>query len=485
MIPFDRELRRADRRGVRGGGADRPAGRDRGLGGRELPLRQGGEGRRRASCARATSSRRASCRWSRSRARPSPRPTSAGWSRPARSRQAAEFLGGPFLLEGEVVHGDQRGRELGMPTANIVPDDAFVCPGHGVYAAWAHGTRRPSTWACGPPSRPAAGCWSRRYLIDFDGDLYGRDAADRLRRAAARREALRVGRRAGRADAARRRAGAEICDRRLSAWLLPFPADDADRGQKREIVAEYGSGDDDTGSTEVQIALLTARINELTEHLREHTQGPPLAPRPADAGRQAPPAAQLPAAQRPRPLPRADRGARPAPMIEPGAQAPDFTLPDQDGQRGLAGRPARPDDRARLLPARLQPGLHRPAERLPGGARRARGARREAATASRSTRPSATRPSSEHLGISIPLLADFHPKGEVAQGLRRLHRGARRRRARARDDRPRRHGASGRTSRPPLEIPGANLIFDALGAQRDRPPEPGAGRPRPRRRAAS
>ena len=39
---------------------------------------------------------------------------------------------------------------------------------------------------------------------------------------------------------------------------------------KREIVAQYGRGDGDTGSTEVQVALLTARINELTEHLREH-----------------------------------------------------------------------------------------------------------------------------------------------------------------------------------------------------------------------
>jgi small subunit ribosomal protein S15 len=42
----------------------------------------------------------------------------------------------------------------------------------------------------------------------------------------------------------------------------------ADR--KREIVAKHGRGDGDTGSTEVQVALLTARINELTEHLREH-----------------------------------------------------------------------------------------------------------------------------------------------------------------------------------------------------------------------
>ncbi len=39
---------------------------------------------------------------------------------------------------------------------------------------------------------------------------------------------------------------------------------------KREIVGRFGKSDTDTGSTEVQVALLTARINELTEHLREH-----------------------------------------------------------------------------------------------------------------------------------------------------------------------------------------------------------------------
>ena len=39
---------------------------------------------------------------------------------------------------------------------------------------------------------------------------------------------------------------------------------------KQEIVAKHGRDPQDTGSTEVQVALLTARINELTEHLREH-----------------------------------------------------------------------------------------------------------------------------------------------------------------------------------------------------------------------
>ena len=42
--------------------------------------------------------------------------------------------------------------------------------------------------------------------------------------------------------------------------------------KKREIISQHGRADADTGSTEVQVALLTARINELTEHLREHTK---------------------------------------------------------------------------------------------------------------------------------------------------------------------------------------------------------------------
>jgi len=41
---------------------------------------------------------------------------------------------------------------------------------------------------------------------------------------------------------------------------------------KREIVQKFGKSESDTGSPEVQIALLTARINHLTEHLRQHRQ---------------------------------------------------------------------------------------------------------------------------------------------------------------------------------------------------------------------
>ncbi len=40
----------------------------------------------------------------------------------------------------------------------------------------------------------------------------------------------------------------------------------------QELVSKFGAGDADTGKTEVQVALLTERINQLTEHLREHSK---------------------------------------------------------------------------------------------------------------------------------------------------------------------------------------------------------------------
>jgi riboflavin kinase/FMN adenylyltransferase len=86
---------------------------------------------------------------------------------------AAHFLGGPFLLEGEVVSGDRRGRELGMPTANIVPDDALVCPSHGVYAAWAHGNPAAVNVGVRPTFETGRGLLIEAHLIGFEGDLYG------------------------------------------------------------------------------------------------------------------------------------------------------------------------------------------------------------------------------------------------------------------------------------------------------------------------
>jgi riboflavin kinase / FMN adenylyltransferase len=87
--------------------------------------------------------------------------------------KANRFLGGPFLFEGEVVQGDQRGRELGMPTANLVPDDAFATPGHGVYAAWAHGHPAAVNVGVRPTFDTGRGLLVEAYLLDFEGDLYG------------------------------------------------------------------------------------------------------------------------------------------------------------------------------------------------------------------------------------------------------------------------------------------------------------------------
>ena len=87
--------------------------------------------------------------------------------------RAAHFLGAPFMLEGEVVRGDGRGRELGMPTANIVPDPRYATPGHGVFAAWAHG--RPAAVNVGvrPTFDSGRGLLVEAYLLDFDQDIYG------------------------------------------------------------------------------------------------------------------------------------------------------------------------------------------------------------------------------------------------------------------------------------------------------------------------
>ena len=75
------------------------------------------------------------------------------------------------------MHGDKRGRELGMPTANLVPDDRFVCPGHGVYAAWAGYNRSHSaagaTSVFVPRSTTGRGLLVEAHLIGFDGDIYG------------------------------------------------------------------------------------------------------------------------------------------------------------------------------------------------------------------------------------------------------------------------------------------------------------------------
>jgi riboflavin kinase / FMN adenylyltransferase len=86
---------------------------------------------------------------------------------------ARHFLGAPYMVEGTVVEGDRRGRTLGFPTANIVPDDALVVPGHGVYAAFANGHPAAVNVGVRPMFETGRGLLIEAYLIDFEGDLYG------------------------------------------------------------------------------------------------------------------------------------------------------------------------------------------------------------------------------------------------------------------------------------------------------------------------
>jgi riboflavin kinase/FMN adenylyltransferase len=88
---------------------------------------------------------------------------------------AARFLGAPFQMRGTVVHGDQRGRELGYPTANLVPDESLVCPGRGVYAARADGAPAAVSIGVRPTFGMGLSLLVETYVIDADVNLYGRE----------------------------------------------------------------------------------------------------------------------------------------------------------------------------------------------------------------------------------------------------------------------------------------------------------------------
>ncbi|HEU4802355.1 MAG TPA: bifunctional riboflavin kinase/FAD synthetase [Solirubrobacterales bacterium] len=87
---------------------------------------------------------------------------------------ARRCLGAPFMLEGEVVSGDRRGRTLGFPTANIVPDERFVHPGYGIYAAFANGLPAAVNVGVRPTFESGRGVLIETHIIDHDEDLYGR-----------------------------------------------------------------------------------------------------------------------------------------------------------------------------------------------------------------------------------------------------------------------------------------------------------------------
>jgi riboflavin kinase / FMN adenylyltransferase len=91
---------------------------------------------------------------------------------------ADALLGTPFTLTREVVHGDKRGRELGYPTANLLPADGYVTPGHGVYACRAT-VASGATYAAAtnigvrPMFATGRGELIEAFLLDFSEDIYG------------------------------------------------------------------------------------------------------------------------------------------------------------------------------------------------------------------------------------------------------------------------------------------------------------------------
>lgn len=92
-------------------------------------------------------------------------------------KYAGELLGAPFTIAGDVVHGDKRGRELGYPTANLVPREGYVTPGHGVYACRVTlpgGEVVPAATNVGvrPQFVTGRGELIEAFLIDWSGDLY-------------------------------------------------------------------------------------------------------------------------------------------------------------------------------------------------------------------------------------------------------------------------------------------------------------------------
>jgi riboflavin kinase/FMN adenylyltransferase len=87
---------------------------------------------------------------------------------------ARRCLDAPFMYEGMVVSGDKRGRTLGFPTANLVPDDRYVSPGYGVYAAFANGLPAAVNVGVRPTFESGRGVLIETHIIDHDEDLYGK-----------------------------------------------------------------------------------------------------------------------------------------------------------------------------------------------------------------------------------------------------------------------------------------------------------------------
>jgi len=87
--------------------------------------------------------------------------------------KAAGLLGHTFEMRGTVIHGAQRGRELGCPTANVFPTEGCIVPAFGVYAALANGLPAAASIGVRPTIEDDDAVLLETHLLDWEGDLYG------------------------------------------------------------------------------------------------------------------------------------------------------------------------------------------------------------------------------------------------------------------------------------------------------------------------
>ena len=92
-------------------------------------------------------------------------------------REAARLLGRSYSLRGKVVVGDKRGRAIGFPTANVLPEACSLVPGRGVYVGhlWVEAERYGACTNVGvAPTFDQRDSRVEAHLLDYQGDLYGR-----------------------------------------------------------------------------------------------------------------------------------------------------------------------------------------------------------------------------------------------------------------------------------------------------------------------
>lgn len=94
------------------------------------------------------------------------------------------LLGEPYSISGEVVHGKKLGRELGIPTANVVPEKQKLLPPLGVYVSktlvdgiWYQGI---TNIGVQPTVTEESGKLVETFLFDYKGDLYGKEIRTNL-----------------------------------------------------------------------------------------------------------------------------------------------------------------------------------------------------------------------------------------------------------------------------------------------------------------